>query len=63
MTLDVAKIKCPQTNKDVILKLKNFFCALDETTDRDPDVDAKWEAIKKPYIDTSIRILQEEETQ
>lgn len=47
-------LKSTNTNR---LELRNRFSALDDKTDRDPDVNTKWEAIKKTYVDTSIEIL------
>lgn len=48
----------PQINRDFVLEMRKRFSVLDETTDRDPDVNTKWEAIKKSYNDISIKILE-----
>lgn len=51
--LDISKLKCPNTNKEFVLELRNRFSAfgaLADPNDEDPDIHTKWEIIKNTYV-------------
>lgn len=39
--LDIAKLKCPKTNKQFVVELRNRFAALADSTN-DPDINTVW---------------------
>lgn len=59
--LDVAKLKCPNTNRDFGTELRKRFSAFadytDHTEDPDLDINNKWETIKKVYVETATKVL------
>ena len=63
--LDIAKLKCPKTNREFVLELRNRFTALADSCEEDHDINTKWESIKTTYVETATTILglQEKEEQ
>ena len=52
---DIAKLKCPKTNREFVLELRNRFSALADSTEDDHDINTKWESIKTTYVETAIQ--------
>ena len=52
--LDVAKLKCPITNRNVRIERRKHFSATTEGPD--PDIN-KWEAIKTVYVEAATKVL------
>lgn len=58
--LDISKLKCPNTNKEFVLELRNCFSALGalaDPNDEDPDIQTKWETNKNTYVETATQVL------
>uniref|UniRef100_A0A3B1KAX6 Endonuclease/exonuclease/phosphatase domain-containing protein n=1 Tax=Astyanax mexicanus TaxID=7994 RepID=A0A3B1KAX6_ASTMX len=55
--LDVAKLRCPKTNKEFCLELKNSFSVLAKSVDEDLNTQDKWENIKKSYVGAATKVL------
>ena len=54
--LDVAKLKCPETNREFALELRKRCGAMADPTE-DPDTNNNWEAINKMYVETATKVL------
>lgn len=55
--LDVAKLKCPNTNRDLGVELIKRFSALADSTEEVSDINSKWETIKKIYVESATKVL------
>lgn len=49
--LDVAKLNCPNTNRDLGVEFRKRFSALADSTEEVSDINSKWETIKKIYVE------------
>ena len=55
--LDVDKLKFPNINRDLGLELRKRFSALAGPAEVAPDINSKWEAIKKVYVESATKVL------
>lgn len=53
--LDVSRLNCPKLTEQFVLELRNRFASLAEV-DEDPNINNKWETIKKTYVETGTNV-------
>ena len=56
--LDVTRLAWPATKQEFVLKLRNRFSALTDTSEEtDHDATNKWDTIKKTYVEVATKVL------